>query len=401
VEIPEGPDDLERLWHLAEPLPAGRLPAGLAPEDPARYRFVGSASLAGVPTGEQTRFFAELEELEAAGLRIHADARDDRLRHIFIASPRPHVVWSIGIYRGPSPFALRPAPRVQNPVLTRVDVTDVPAEFVADPFLIRVQESWYLFFEVMNWQTSRGSIGVATSGDGCTWAYRQVVLAEPFHLSYPYVFEWAGDYYLLPESHQAGCARLYRAKQFPLRWELVGTLLEGPYLADPSIFHFRDRWWLLVAADPGHRHDNLRLYHAADLLGPWVEHPTSPIVAGDPRTARPAGRVLVTEGRVYRFAQNCEPWYGTDVRAFEVTELTATRYREREVEGNPVVGPGPAGWNGGGMHHVDAHLLSDGDWLACVDGWFLHSPADTQPYSWTVRRPRHSDSGPRFPQLDP
>lgn len=22
-----------------------------------------------------------------------------------------------------------------------------------------------------------------------------------------------------------------------------------------------------------------------------------------------------------------------------------------------------------GMHHLDAHLLEDGQWIACVDGW--------------------------------
>jgi hypothetical protein len=35
-----------------------------------------------------------------------------------------------------------------------------------------------------------GEIGLATSEDGLKWDYKQVVLNEPFHLSYPYVFEW-------------------------------------------------------------------------------------------------------------------------------------------------------------------------------------------------------------------
>ena len=45
--------------------------------------------------------------------------------------------YSIGIYRGDSPYTLRPAADAKNPVLTRHDVTDTLAGAVADPFLFR------------------------------------------------------------------------------------------------------------------------------------------------------------------------------------------------------------------------------------------------------------------------
>ena len=44
--------------------------------------------------------------------------------------------WTIGIYSGDSPFHLDPAKNTWNPILTAEDVTDVPASFVADPFLV-------------------------------------------------------------------------------------------------------------------------------------------------------------------------------------------------------------------------------------------------------------------------
>ena len=70
-----------------------------------------------------------------------------------------------------------------------------------------------------------------------------------------------------------------------------------------------------------------------------------------------------------RFAQNCDPHYGTDVRAFELTELSPTAYRERRIGKVPLLGPTGCGWNAGGMHHVDVHRVSQSNWLACVDGW--------------------------------
>src|SRR5687767_8104954 len=102
----------------------------------------------------------------------------------------PHqrnAIWSIGIYSGESPFHLRPADGSHNPVLTRQNVSDVPACFVADPFMLQVRGTWHMFFEVMNSRSGRGEIGWATSEDALKWKYRQIVLREPFHLSYPYV----------------------------------------------------------------------------------------------------------------------------------------------------------------------------------------------------------------------
>src|SRR4029077_11593701 len=115
-------------------------------------------------------------------------------------APRKEPVWSIGIYRGDSPFRLAPPPGIKNPVLTVADVSDVPASLLADPFMLGVNGTWHMFFEVMNWRRNLGEIGHATSEDCERWVYRQIVLTEPFHLSYPYVFRWLDDYYMIPES---------------------------------------------------------------------------------------------------------------------------------------------------------------------------------------------------------
>ncbi|MCM3870667.1 MAG: hypothetical protein ND895_08245 [Pyrinomonadaceae bacterium] len=283
-------------------------------------------------------------------------------------------LWSIGIYAGDSPFTLRPGPHVQNPVLTYQDVTDIVAAFVADPFMVPGSEGWYMFFEVFNHQTFRGEIGLATSKDGWVWEYQQIVLKESFHLSYPYVFAWQGEYYMVPETLDLKAIQLYRAETFPTKWSPVGKLVERE-CADPSIFRFEDRWWMFACSTP-QEHDSLRLYFADELMGPWIEHPCSPIVEGNNRIARPAGRVLVLDDKVIRHAQNCFPIYGTEVRAFEISELTPSTYQESECALSPIMGPNGTGWNAIGMHHVDPHQLSDGRWIACVDGLCLNDSHD-------------------------
>jgi hypothetical protein len=124
----------------------------------------------------------------------------------------------------------------------------------------------------------------------------------------------------------------------------------------------------MFACSTPYQHDTLRLYFADNLSGPWAEHPASPIVAGNKHKARPGGRVLVLDDRIIRFAQDCLPVYGTQVRAFEISELTANSYVESESQYSPVLMASGQGWNGLGMHHIDAHRMSEGRWIASVDG---------------------------------
>jgi hypothetical protein len=275
-------------------------------------------------------------------------------------------MWSIGIYSGESPFHLDARQGTSNPVLTRESVNDVSATFVADPFMILVDDVWHMFFEVLNQETNKGEIGLATSDTGHVWVYQQIVLTEPFHLSYPYVFEWNGEYYMTPETLGAQAVSLYKATDFPLRWSCVGYLIDGSW-ADPSVFQYDGRWWMF-ACSPPYQHDTLRLYFAEEITGAWSEHPASPIIQSNKCKARPAGRVLVMDDTIIRFAQDCIPKYGTQLRAFEISELTTKSYAEKENPNSPVLRASGNGWNGVGMHHIDAHLLNGGRWLACVDG---------------------------------
>lgn len=374
--LPEGPADFEQLWLDAAPLDPATRPEWLDAEDCGHYRLVGSRCCRGLSGEQQHAFFAELEELEEAGLVIEEDARQPSMHHVLVEPLRFDQRWSISIYCGASPLALQPFPQAAHPVLTRDHITDVPAAFVADPFMIRHGHSWHMLFEVLNWNARKGEIAWAESSDGFTWSYRGVVLAEDFHLSYPYVFTWKGEYYLVPESHQASEIRLYRAKRFPTDWTFVRPLLEGPNLTDASLLRRGGIWWMLLESSPNGADDTLRIYSALELEGPWREHPRSPIVCGDSANARPAGRIVEYNGRLLRFAQNCSFDYGTHVGAHEILELTESEYRERPAAPGPILGPSGQGWNARGMHHIDAHPWESGLWVACVDGWEDAYPAD-------------------------
>ena len=282
------------------------------------------------------------------------------------------AVWhySIGIYSGDSPFSLKPDDNASNPVISRDDVTDVPAGAVADPFMCRVGGAWYMFFEIVNQLSWRGEIAFATSADGYSWRYGGRVLQEPFHMSYPHVFQWQDDFYMIPETGAVKSVRLYRAEQFPDRWEYLATILDGGRFVDNSIFRYRDRWWLFTEAGAEHMKPSLRLYVAPDLVGPWAEHPDSPVADHRLDICRPAGRVVEVDNAPMRLAQSVslDVTVRREIRALRITELSDQCYREEAVQSAPMLPLGEEPWNAGGAHHMDVHELQDGRWIACVDG---------------------------------
>jgi hypothetical protein len=279
--------------------------------------------------------------------------------------------WSISIYEGNNFRDLQPTTVVANPVLTRSNVTDIVAAFVADPFMVKVDDDWLMFFEVFNYHSHKGEIAFARSQDGYRWNYQQIILAEDFHLSYPYVFEFASTWYMIPESCEANSIRLYRAKKFPDTWEFVKEISIGSRFVDASILNFNDVWWLFVGIEPtdGAACSLMKLYYTDSLLGDWVEHPKSPIVSDRLDISRPAGRMQIVADRPIRFTQDCTKTYGYNVSAIAIESLTKSTYVETKIqpESNYLFELGTMSCNRIGMHHIDFVRSDDDRCIASVD----------------------------------
>jgi hypothetical protein len=272
-------------------------------------------------------------------------------------------LWTLGIYTGPSPLQLSPPPNVRNPILRGADVNDLKVDTLAHPFMLVEGSRYYLFFTAKFHKTDESGIGMAESADGLNWQYKHIVVKEPYTLAHPFVFKWKNEYYMIPEAHTEKFIRLYKARQFPDKWAYEKDLLTGDTFISPTLVHYKDMWWMFVSRSGN---ETLRLFYAADFKGPWTEHPMSPVVAKDLRTARPAGRPFVLDGKLYRLGQDCYPTYGYQVRAFRITDISPKTYAEEMVEA-PLVKASAKGWNAEAMHHIDAHQIGKDHWIAAVD----------------------------------
>ena len=184
-------------------------------------------------------------------------------------------------------------------------------------------------------------------------------------MSYPLVFQYNGEYYMIPETADRNEVQIYRATAFPYSWSYLTTIVSGP-LRDSTIFRYNNIWWMF-SSGPSSVGD-CYLFYSDELTTGWVEHPLSPIVSNDASKARPAGRPIVFDnGRIIRFAQKGDVGYGEQVRAFEVDVLTKTDYAEHEIPESPILEASGTGWNRTGMHHLDP-WWNGNHWLSVVDG---------------------------------
>jgi hypothetical protein len=151
------------------------------------------------------------------------------------------------------------------------------------------------------------------------------VLDEDRHLSYPFLFSFEDELYLVPESAASRRVDLYRCQSFPDRWTYVRTLIAGFPAADATLFAHEGRWWLFCSArqGPARLNNSLLAFHAdSPLSGRWLPHAHNPLVR-DYGGGRPGGRVFVDEqGRLLRPAQNAVPRYGYGLVLQQVQVLT-------------------------------------------------------------------------------
>jgi hypothetical protein len=210
--------------------------------------------------------------------------------------------------------------------------------FMADPFVWQHEGKTFCLLEDYSFREKKAWIS-AVQIDKHGVAQPEAVLVEPFHLSFPFLFEFDGTIYMCPECCGSGQIRLYRAVEFPHRWEFVKAIMADVFASDTMLFEKGGRWWMLTNLERTGRGDcrsELYLFSAASPLSEsWVPHPANPIKI-DPAGARNAG--LLRDGdKLYRAGQvQGFDEYGMGVRLFEICVLSLEDYHERLVsEVNP------------------------------------------------------------------
>jgi hypothetical protein len=212
-----------------------------------------------------------------------------------------------------------------------VQLVPPPGRFWADPHCVEKHGAIHVFFEDASLKTGKGRIATMTVGADGRYSTPATVLERPYHLSYPFIFRWNDDYFMIPESAENRAIELYRCLHFPDQWRFEHNLMEDVRAYDTTLVQYQGRWWMfanIAEHEAASTWDELHVFDSDQPLSrDWRPHPLNPVVS-DVRRARPAGRLIFEQGRLYRPSQDSSGRYGRALCINEVLELNGHSYRE-------------------------------------------------------------------------
>jgi hypothetical protein len=230
-------------------------------------------------------------------------------------------LWNVGIINAPIESVLK----TDNQQIKWLP--KLPAHrFRADSFGFINEGKQVILFEDYDYQQGKGSLR-AVDLDGKKLPY---FTESQFHHSYPYIFDYKGETYCLPESLESGKLDLYLWEKELKQFSRVKTLMDNVFLADPTLVEIENRWWLFCT-QRGTTNTLLYLYHAETPFGPFEPHANNPVKC-DVQSSRPAGTVFNFGGRWFRPAQDCAKTYGHRIVIHEITAISPTQFSERAIK---------------------------------------------------------------------
>ena len=239
-------------------------------------------------------------------------------------------VWNVGVVNAPQAAFLDPAfvPEVEWTAYSK------PDKVVADPFLVPPSTPGgplRIVAEELDWYNECGTIcELRRDSQSGKVTFDKTIIDEGVHMSYPFIFQYNGDTFMVPEAASLKAIVLYRMDRRTGEFQMHSTLIDNVNASDSTLFEHDCRWWLIHTGNGKLCPWSLYVWHAATPFGPWEAHTASPVKT-DVSSTRPAGNPFVKDGQLYRPAQDNRHWYGYGLTLNRIDELTTTAFRETVV----------------------------------------------------------------------
>ncbi len=202
--------------------------------------------------------------------------------------------------------------------------------YLADPMVFQFEGRQALFYEKFLARSGKGVLlAQELSSTFDPLGPPRLVLSEPWHLSFPFVFKLNGVQYLIPESYQRRAVLAYPCLEFPFRWGEPLEVMADCDLVDSTFYEQDDGVFMLTSPRGGGGADDrgaIVVFHTHTALfpqGPW-----QPVAVVGSVLGRNAGPLFWRDGRLFRPTQNSQDSYGRAVVVAEVVRLETSGYRE-------------------------------------------------------------------------
>ncbi len=239
---------------------------------------------------------------------------------------RKHKRWNVAYIKSDWHNAnLKKGVRIKNP----------KNHFFADPFVITKNNRTICYLEDYSYKRKRACIAAVELIDEKNYRILGSVIEEPFHMSFPFLFEYKKELYMVPETIKANSIRLYKCVEFPLKWEYQKNIISNVSVADTMIFENNQKWWLLcnmnIAGLADHSSTLYAFYNASPLADNWIAHKSNPLIYNS-KIARNAG-ILNVGGKFPIRARQKQDFnaYGKSLTLARITELNQSSFKEEEI----------------------------------------------------------------------
>lgn len=233
--------------------------------------------------------------------------------------------WFIGVVNAPIGSLLAPGSRPQVRWLDSPD----SGGYWADPMAAGGDEG-RLYCEYFDERTGIGRLErLELDAAGHVNRRSPLPVGGGTHTSFPLMVELNGQRLGLAETGARRECVLHEIDADG-QWRPITTLLSDVAVADPALFFWEERYWLAITDMDLGESDNLCLYYADRLQGPWTAHANNPVKV-DVTSARMAGGFFWHQGHLYRPAQDCLAGYGAAVVVMQVLRCTPTEFEEVPV----------------------------------------------------------------------
>ncbi len=202
--------------------------------------------------------------------------------------------------------------------------------WVADPFVFEHNGETYIFAELFDYLRRRGVIGYSKlKANGSFSSWKEIII-ESYHMSYPQIFEHDGEIYIVPETGSGRTLDMYRAVDFPDKWEKSVNLAKDVVFADTTLLNRGGKLYALACDMERTKNSELVLFGVNENMKLC---PTAlGCVVNNSATARAAGKMFEYGGKLIRVSQDCSEEYGKCLNFLEVDSDFSSYYREKTVK---------------------------------------------------------------------
>lgn len=199
--------------------------------------------------------------------------------------------------------------------------------WAADPFVFNYNGETYILAELYDYIRRRGVIGYTKFENGAFKKWSSIIV-ENYHLSFPFIFEYEGEVYIMPESNSNNSLYIYKAVDFPKKWQKQENLLSNIKIVDTVPFIYKGNYYAFTLKLNNDGDNTMHIIKFHEGVAKFNDR----VISKDNSISRMAGRVINNGNEMIRVTQNCELDYGTNINFCEFSFDKIENFKEKIIK---------------------------------------------------------------------